>query len=110
MQPATQQLPVATAAEETGIPGLQLLLNFVTPEEEQQLLDHIDKAPWTSLAKRRVQHYGYTFEYSQRSINPEQGLGELPGFVQTVVQRVQVRQDMDCMRRSSVACLHWTET
>ena len=85
-----KQLPVAAAAEETGITGLQLLLEFITQEEEQQLLYHIDSAPWTSLAKRRVQHYGYTFEYSQRSINPNLGLGELPEFVQGVVQRVQV--------------------
>lgn len=51
---------VATA-EELGIPGLVLAHDFVSQREEQQLLAAIDanEGGWVSLAKRRVQHYGF---------------------------------------------------
>ena len=56
--------PVALTAEAVGIPGLRLLHEFITEQEEQQLLAALDQQPWRSLAKRRVQHYGYEFAYT----------------------------------------------
>jgi hypothetical protein len=57
-------------AEATGIPGLRLIHDFITEEEEQQMLRDIDQQPWNTLAKRRVQHYGYKFDYSVSAVLP----------------------------------------
>ena len=53
-------------AEECGIPGLMLIPEFVTAEEEVQMLNEIESRPWDILAKRRVQHYGRPFNYLVR--------------------------------------------
>ncbi|KAG6687549.1 hypothetical protein I3843_11G077200 [Carya illinoinensis] len=50
-------------ASELNIPGLYLLQDFVSIKEEEELLAAVDAKPWKSLAKRRVQHYGYEFCY-----------------------------------------------
>lgn len=58
-------LSAVTTAAACGVPGLSLLLDFVTAEEEALLLAAVDGggAPWTVFARRRVQHYGYAFNY-----------------------------------------------
>jgi alkylated DNA repair protein alkB homolog 8 len=58
---------VYTSAKDTGIPGLYLLTDFVTADEEAQLLQSIGDAAWVNLAKRDILHFGYAFDYSVRS-------------------------------------------
>ena len=56
-------------AEECGVPGLILHKEFVTEEEELQLLEHL-KSPdveWEWHTGRRVAHYGVPFDYAVRS-------------------------------------------
>lgn len=83
---------VACTTEEAGIPGLFLIPNFISEAEEQQLLAHIDTQPWQYLSKRRVQHYGYKFEYTQRGVDLKQQVGAMPEWSQDVLTRVQVRR------------------
>nr|AKM76730.1 RNA-binding (RRM/RBD/RNP motifs) family protein [Hypseocharis bilobata] len=101
LQPTTtstsqsQSLPVCLTASETNIPGLHLLPDFITPMEEQELLAAVDARPWISLAKRRVQHYGYPFCYQMRNVNTKQHLGELPSFVAPVLERISSFPNLD---------------
>nr|AKM76732.1 RNA-binding (RRM/RBD/RNP motifs) family protein [Monsonia marlothii] len=81
-------IQVCLSAAEANIPGLYLLLDFVTPQEEQELLAAVDARPWISLAKRRVQHYGYKFCYQTRNVDTKQHLGELPSFVAPVLEKI----------------------
>jgi hypothetical protein len=50
--------------------GLTLECEFVTAEEESELLAFLDAQEWDSEIKRRVQHFGYSFDYKTRSVNP----------------------------------------
>jgi hypothetical protein len=59
----SRPLPAVTTAQDCPVPGLALYPQFVSPQEEQELLQLLDQQPWEELAKRRVQHYGYTFSY-----------------------------------------------
>ncbi|CAN6269167.1 unnamed protein product [Urochloa humidicola] len=86
--PRGGSLPVAIAASELGIPGIYMVEEFVTAAEEQELLAAVDSRPWKSLAKRRVQHYGYEFLYETRNVDSKQFLGELPAFVSTVLEKI----------------------
>ncbi|GJN26538.1 hypothetical protein PR202_gb14475 [Eleusine coracana subsp. coracana] len=79
---------VAVTASELGIPGIYMVEEFLTAAEEQELLAAVDSRPWKSLAKRRVQHYGYEFLYETRNVDSKQFLGELPDFVSTVLQKI----------------------
>ncbi len=51
-------------------PGLVLAADFVTQEEERELLAFFDQQRWDEDIKRRVQHYGFRFDYGSRSVNP----------------------------------------
>ncbi|KAL6843768.1 hypothetical protein ACP4OV_026339 [Aristida adscensionis] len=81
-------LPVALTAAELGVPGIYMVQEFVTAAEEQELLAAVDARPWKCLAKRRVQHYGYEFLYETRNVDSKQFLGELPGFVTTILEKI----------------------
>lgn len=50
-------------AASLSIPGLSLLVDYVTEAEEAALLSCIDAQPWEQAASRRVQHYGRRFSY-----------------------------------------------
>ncbi|KAI8811486.1 hypothetical protein BJ742DRAFT_736802 [Cladochytrium replicatum] len=49
-----------------AVPGLDVMLNFVSEEEEKVLVKFVDDTEdaWNHLRDRRVQHYGYIFDYS----------------------------------------------
>ncbi len=53
------------SARTSGIlpPGALLVRDFVTPAEERRLLLRIGQAPWLSDLNRRVQHYGFRYDY-----------------------------------------------
>jgi len=60
-----RQMPLFDVAEEaspmTAIEGFLYLLNFITPQFEQSLIEHIDQQPWDTAWKRRVQQYGSSY-------------------------------------------------
>ncbi|KAG5389025.1 hypothetical protein IGI04_030566 [Brassica rapa subsp. trilocularis] len=88
-------VPVSLSDSDLNIPGLFLLPDFVTAEEEQQLLAAVDTQPWIGLAKRRVQHYGYEFCYGTRNVDTKNRLGELPPFVSPILQRISLFPNLD---------------
>lgn len=49
------------------------------------LLEAVDSMRWLSHIKRRVQHYGYEFDYATRHIDPCKPLGELPAWATEVI-------------------------
>ena len=77
-----------------GRPGLHYAQDFLSPEEQQQLADAIDAVPWRSDLKRRVQHYGYVYDYKAKIIRPEHYLGPLPEFLQQAAQRLNTHTEL----------------
>ncbi|MEN9302216.1 MAG: hypothetical protein RL264_645 [Bacteroidota bacterium] len=60
---------------------LVLLENFISEEEETELLNTIDSNLWSSELKRRVQHYGYRYNYKSKVIEASMHLGEVPSWL-----------------------------
>lgn len=58
--------------EIADVPGLFYIENIITPEYEQVLLEHLDKLEWkplsTAVNSRKVQHYGYLYDYNNYSV------------------------------------------
>ena len=73
---------------ETLIDGLEYIENFLTPAEQQILLSQIDAQPWIMDLKRRVQHYGYRYNYKSRSVNQAVYLGELPEWAMAIANKI----------------------
>lgn len=65
-----------------GIPGLTYLPNFITPAQEAELVTMIDQQPWLSDLKRRVQHYGYKYDYQARNVTQSLALGPIPAWLE----------------------------
>lgn len=50
------------------INGLVYQENFLSIEERKLILFEIDDSAWSTNLKRRVQHYGYIYDYNKKDI------------------------------------------
>lgn len=70
------------------VPGVHVLLDFITEAEEAAMLADIDARQWIPLAQRRVQHYGYAFDYAHNNVDLTQPLpGPRPPFFDMPLDR-----------------------
>jgi len=74
------------------ISGLNVHFDFISKEEEKQLLLNIDKNEWLSDLKRRVQHFGYKYDYKARRIDKSFFIGEIPNWMNFLCDRLQEKQ------------------
>ncbi|MFP4119851.1 MAG: alpha-ketoglutarate-dependent dioxygenase AlkB [Coleofasciculus sp.] len=70
------------------IPGLNYIPDYINTQEQNQLLAIIDQQEWSTQLKRRVQHYGYRYEYKKRALASASYLGELPDWANQLGQRL----------------------
>ena len=63
------------------ISGLTLIPNFISFDEEANLLELIDSFPWKLDLKRRVQHYGWIYNYRQANVSPTSSIPECFDFI-----------------------------
>jgi alkylated DNA repair dioxygenase AlkB len=73
---------------DTLIPGLSYVPDYLLPSEQTELLNIVDAQPWLSEMKRRVQHYGYRYDYKKRAVDPAMYLGALPDWALSLAQRL----------------------
>jgi alkylated DNA repair dioxygenase AlkB len=71
-----------SAATIAKVSGLKYIPEFITKEEHEQLWRAINSETWLTDLKRRVQHYGWKYDYKARSIDYSMYLGELPNWAQ----------------------------
>lgn len=89
MQGIFQQLDfLNTQSSEMTIPGLSYIPEYISQQEEVELIRTIDAQPWITELKRRVQHYGYRYDYKARSVTPESYLGPLPEWLSLSADRL----------------------
>lgn len=50
------------------VPGLLRVDGFLDEDEQRRLAAAIDTAPWSTLLRRRVQHYGHRYDYGRRGV------------------------------------------
>lgn len=66
-------------------PGATLIDDFVSVGREQELLSFIDEALWLQDLSRRVQHYGWRYDYKARRVTADARLGPLPDWLEPEV-------------------------
>src|SRR5258707_12887107 len=84
---ASEQLtdPDRETGPARSIPGLTYRANFIDQQCHDTLLEKIDGENWLQDLKRRVQHYGYKYDYKSRRIDQSMRLGALPEWISPVV-------------------------
>ena len=71
-----------------AVSGLSYIPNFITQEQEAELVKEIDSQSWLDDLKRRVQHYGWKYDYRARSINQDMKLGSIPPWLAGHAERL----------------------
>ena len=77
-----------------SINGLLYLPDYITPQEEIRLTKLINQQKWDNTLQRRVQHYGYRYDYKARKVTPDMYLGKLPNWLGNIAN--QIHQDGLC--------------
>jgi len=62
-------------APKIEIPGMRYIPNYINQRQHDRLLEIVDSNEWLTDLKRRVQHYGYKYDYGH---GPLTKLGPLP--------------------------------
>jgi alkylated DNA repair dioxygenase AlkB len=70
------------------IKGLEYHKNFISNEDHNELLSLIDNQTWLTDLKRRVQHYGYKYDYKRRSIDKSMHLGDIPNWCKGIAKKM----------------------
>ena len=78
-------------AEDTAVAptGLEYRPEFLSAPEETVLLARIDAAEWLTDLSRRVLHYGYKYDYSNRGLDDSARIGPLPEWLAHLALQVR---------------------
>jgi alkylated DNA repair dioxygenase AlkB len=71
--------------------GLQYLERWISEDEHGCLLAAIDVEPWLTDISRRVQHYGFRYNYETRKVDPGMFLDPLPDWSLPIANRLHVK-------------------
>ena len=76
--------------EVAAVPGLQFLEGFLTPDQQAYCVKRVDAAAdqWRNDLIRRVQHYGWRYDYKARAITPDMHIGALPDWLASLAQKL----------------------
>ena len=76
--------------EVAGVPGLKFIEGFLTLEEEDDCVRRVDAAidQWRDDLSRRVQHYGWRYDYKARAITPDMHIGALPDWLSRLAHKL----------------------
>lgn len=65
--------------------GLTYQPDFISQEMAEALVMALDGSPWDETLKRRVQHFGYRYDYRARAVAGDAYIGPLPEWLCDVV-------------------------
>ncbi len=69
------------------IKGLNYVADFISDNEHTEVWEAINKEIWLDDLKRRVQHYGYKYDYKRRSLNYSMYIGHIPEWTNFIAER-----------------------
>ncbi|WP_338609517.1 alpha-ketoglutarate-dependent dioxygenase AlkB [Pelagibacterium nitratireducens] len=69
-------------------PAAHYVPDYIDRTHELALLQSIDKSAWLGDLKRRVQHYGFRYDYRARRVTNKSYLGPLPDWLSALADRL----------------------
>lgn len=82
-----QNIVVSEPVDVADIAGVTYIPNAIDEQTEQRLISIIDTQPWLTDLKRRVQHYGWRYDYKARAVTSELRLGPLPDWLAALAEQ-----------------------
>lgn len=85
-----------SAAPQTPLPGMIVIPEFITRDDETRLLDAIDtQGEWdASEIRRRTQHYGYRYHYTGAKRGELSKAAEFPVWSEILQNRIHERLEL----------------
>ena len=84
--------PLRSARGETStvpdIQGLRYVTDFLSVNEQEAAVRHIDGQSWRNDLERRVQHYGWRYDYRARTVGHDMHIGPLPAWLLGIAERL----------------------
>ena len=76
--------------EVPGITGLKIIEAFLTPKQQAFCIQRVDAAQdqWRDDLSRRVQHYGWRYDYKARAVTPAMRIGALPEWLTRLARKL----------------------
>ncbi len=71
-----------------SVQGLALYYDFISKAEEIELISNIDNNNWLDDLNRRVQHYGYKYDYKARRIDHSLFIGKIPDWMDFLIEKL----------------------
>ena len=87
-QPTEQQSPLRNQEAIAAIDGLRYVENYIDKHQHDWLLGRIDKHQWLDNLKRRVQHYGFKYDYKARKVDMNMHIGKLPEWLERLSEKL----------------------
>ena len=81
--------PVISNDPTLKIRGLKYIPSYIDVSIEKKLIQEIDRQSWINDLKRKVQHYGYKYDYKARRIDLTMRIGELPNWANEIAIRLK---------------------
>lgn len=75
------------------ITGLIYIPNVIDTSTAHKLIKCIDNESWRKDFKRRVQHYGYIYDYKRRTVDENMYLGKLPTWSEDITNFLATHAD-----------------
>lgn len=82
---SNRELTLKNAKE---ISGLEIYPDFIDRKTETELLKLIDNSIWLNDLSRRVQHYGFKYDYKARKIDNSFFIGQLPQWLTEIALKI----------------------
>ena len=73
---------------ERSVPGLNYFPDYIERADETDLITLVDENDWMHDLKRRVQHYGFRYDYKSRQVLAESYLGNMPSWLDVWCNRL----------------------
>lgn len=70
------------------ITGFSYIPDYINADRQNQLLNIIDRQEWSTKLKRRVQHYGYRYDYHNGLLASSSYLGSLPDWLKSLAEQL----------------------
>jgi alkylated DNA repair dioxygenase AlkB len=70
------------------VKGLLYIPEYITKEEHDSFWQSVNAEHWLGDLKRRVQHYGYKYDYKARFIDYSMKIGELPEWIKPFAKKL----------------------
>lgn len=78
----------APSGNNADIEGLDYRPDFLDTDAEARLVRFLDRQHWRNDLARRVQHYGYVYDYRVRQVRSGMYLGQLPAAFRILTERL----------------------